>query len=414
MSNILPFGSSADAGTTDGENSDSLNVIKAFGCTVIDFNISADWGGQSGSLDLNLIEDEADGDRLSIPVIGSPFLFEVTKNVSGGGTEVVFEHIGIVESFSRSASPTIKTYSVSISSPLKILAATKVIMNGFTGLGGSLEGDQTFTSYGNIDFGSRNDQIQVVSNDVQAYDSHWFNVSNIINAFGILENDSEYYRVVYDSNGDLNKFGDFGYSAVSADGMPLVKLMWALHMGINNSPKLSDEQRQQTHGGNLLYGRHDYDINANKRAIPYFYDFDALGFYNQIKDKLGPQYRVPGEVSSLNDIISSLCSEANLDYLIYIDINKTAGIGGQTLREDDPNWSQPSNCSWQGLNENKFIDGGNYGGTIRVKTIDKNTFFNSQRPFSNISYSILGVEVPDLLQSEFTNANNVHPGKRPL
>jgi hypothetical protein len=413
MSDILPFGSSADAGTTDGENSDSLNVIKAFGCTVIDFNISADWGGQSGSLDINLIEDEADGDRLSIPVIGSPFLFEVTKNVSGGGTEVVFEHIGIVESFSRSASPTTKTYSVSISSPLKILEATKVIMNGFTGLGGSLEGDQTFTSYGNIDFGSRNDQIQVLSDDIQDYDSHWFNVSNIINAFGILENDSEYYRVVYDSNGNIDKFGDFGYSAVSADGMPLVKLMWALHMGINNSPKLSDEQRQQTHGGNLLYGRHDYDINANKRAIPYFYDFDALGFYNQIKDKLGAQYRVPGEVSSLNEIISLLCSEANFDYLIYIDINKTAGIGGQTLREDDPNWSQPSNCSWRGLNENKFIDGGNYGGTIRVKTIDKNTFFNSRRPFSNISYNILGVEVPDLLQSEFTSASSVHPGKRP-
>ena len=413
MSNILPFGTSADAGTVDGENSNSLNVIKAFGCTVVTFNVSADWGGQGGQLDLTLIEDDSDGDRLSIPVIGSPFIFEVTENDSDGNTSVIFEYVGVVSSFSRSASTSTKTYSAAIASPLKILDATKVIMNGYTGLGGSLEGDASFTSFGNIDFGSRNADIEVMDDDVSNYASHWFNVSNLVNVFGILENDHANYRVPFAFDGDSNKFGDFGYSAVSADGIPLVKLMWALHMGINHMPKLTDIQRQQTHGGNLLYGRHNYDINGTFQGIPYFYDFDALGFYNQIKNKLGPEFRVPGDIDSLNNIISQLCNEANFEYLIYIDIHKNEGFGDLTLREDDPNWNQTSNCSWKGLDEKKFTDGGKYGGTIRVQTIDKNSFFNPRRPFSNISYNLLGLEVPDLIQSKFSEADAVHPGKRP-
>ena len=415
MSIIQPFGTSADAGTVDGENSNSLNVIKAFGCSVVSFNVSADWGSQAGSLDLTLIEDESDGDRLSIPVIGEPFIFEVTQNDSDGNTSVIFEYVGIVDSFSRSSSTSTKTYSATISSPLKILNATKVILNGYTGLGGSLEGDATFSSFANIDFASRNADIEVMSDDVSDYASHWFNVSNLINVFGILENDDPNYRVPREYGGfaGSTSYGDFGFSSQTPDGIPLINLMWALHIGINHMPKLTTEERQQTHGGNLLFGRHNYDINGSFEGIPYFYDFDALGFYNQIKDRLGPQYRFPGDVTSLNDIISQLCNEANFEYLIYIDINKTSGIGDLTLREDDPNWDSVSNCSWKGLDENKFTDGGKYGGTIRVKTIDKNSFFNSRRPFSNIAYNLLGLEVPDLQQSEFTDNAGIHPGKRP-
>ena len=151
MSSIEPFGTSTDSPTLDGIESKTLKVIKAFGCTVVDFNLSADWGSQAGNLSINLIEDEADGDRLSIPVMGSPFIFEVRED----DDTLLFEYIGIVSDFSRAASTTTKTYSATISSPLKILDATKVIMNGYAGLGGSQEGNADFTSYGNIDFGDQ-------------------------------------------------------------------------------------------------------------------------------------------------------------------------------------------------------------------------------------------------------------------
>ena len=42
MSNILPFGTSTDSATTN------LQPIRIFGCTVIDFNVSADWSSQGG------------------------------------------------------------------------------------------------------------------------------------------------------------------------------------------------------------------------------------------------------------------------------------------------------------------------------------------------------------------------------
>ena len=37
MSSILPFGTSTNSPTED------LQQIKLFGCTVVDFNVSADW-----------------------------------------------------------------------------------------------------------------------------------------------------------------------------------------------------------------------------------------------------------------------------------------------------------------------------------------------------------------------------------
>lgn len=412
MSNIDPFGTSTDSPTLDGIESKTLKVIKAFGCTVVDFNMSADWGSQAGSLSLNLIEDQSDGDRLSIPVIGSPFIFELRED----DDTLLFEYIGVVKDFSRSASPTSKKYSATISSPLTILDSTKVIMNGYTGLGGSQEGNEDFTGYGNIDFGSKNSSIII---DNEAGSNHWFNVSNLINVFGILENDDELYRVPRNTSSSLNPlsgqtfFGDFGFSSVSQDGIPLINLIWALHLGINHLPKRSALEQQAVHGGNLLYGRQNYNINASFEGIPYFFDFDAIHFYNQILDKLGPQFRVPGPVSTINEIVSFLCQEANFEYFCYIDINKTEGFGGTTLREVDENWAQPSNCSWDGLDERKFTDGGKYGGTIRIQTVDKNSFFNSSRPFSNIAYNLLGLEVPDLIQNDFTAATGSHPGKRP-
>ena len=235
MSDIQPFGTSNSSATPD------IDVIKAFGCTVIDFNVGADWASQAGSLSFNIIEDESDGDRLEIPVLGSPFLFEL-KTTSG---EVIFQYIGIVESFKRITSSS-KKYSVSLGSPMQILDASQVIMDGYVGLGGSYEGLGDFSGMGYTDFGHRNDDINITSNPGV---NQWWNVSNLINVFGILENDDPLYKVPfqYDINGNPILYGDYGFSSRSNDGIPLVKLMYALHLGVNHMPILSNYQRQRTH-----------------------------------------------------------------------------------------------------------------------------------------------------------------------
>ena len=405
MSDIQPFGTSTDGAQPD------LAVIKAFGCTVIDFSVSADWSSQAGSLSFKIIEDEADGDRLVIPVLGSPHLFEL-KDTSGN---VLFQYIGLVDSFSRSSSNS-KTYSVQLTSPLTILSGTQVILDKFLGLGGSVEGLSDFSGTGIYDFGHRNDLIGVSNSPGQ---NQWWNVSNLINIFGLLENEDPFYKVPfqYDVGGDPTLYGDYGFSGNSSDGIPLIKLMYALHVGINHLPVISNSQRQQTHGGNLLFGRHNYNIIRDDEGIPYYYHFDALGFYNQIKDKLGPQYRVGGASKALNEIISELCGEANLEYYCYIDLYTDTSIGDPTLQEDDPNWTQPAICNWTGLNTNKFsTTGGKYGGTIRIQTVDKNSFINLNRPFSNIAYNLIGLEVPDLKDEYWTGVDDtgIHPGKRPI
>jgi len=410
MSDIQPFGTSTDGAQPD------LAVIKAFGCTVIDFSVSADWSSQAGSLSFKIIEDEADGDRLVIPVLGSPHLFELKDT----DDNVLFQYIGLVDSFSRSSSNS-KTYSIQLTSPLTILSGTEVILDGFLGLGGSAEGLSDFSGTGIYDFGHRNNLIGIGNSPGP---NKWWNVSNLINVFGLLENDDPTYRVPFQYNlaGFPTEFGDYGFSARSADGIPLVKLMYALHVGINHLPIrgtdiVGNTQNQQTHGGNLLFGRHNYNVIRDDEGIPYYYHFDALGFYNQIKDKLGPQYRVGGESKTLNAIISELCGEANLEYYCYIDLYTDTSIGDPTLQENDPNWTQPAICNWTGLNTNKFsTTGGKYGGTIRIQTVDKNSFINLNRPFSNIAYNLIGLEVPDLKDEYWTGVDNtgIHPGKRPI
>jgi hypothetical protein len=413
MSNILPFGTSTDSPTT------SIQPIKLFGCTVIDFNVSADWSSQGGSLQCRLIEDEKDGDRLVIPVLGSPVLFELRDD-----NGILFQYIGLVDSFSRNASNS-KTYSASLSSPLKILDATQVILDGYTGLGSSTEGTYTIGPLQGVDFGHNNSLIDV---SPEPGNYHWWNVSNLINVFGILENDDILYRVPQNFDSDWregigNRYGGYGFSSRSKDGIPLIKLMWALHIGINHLPPISANQRQQTHGGNLLFGRHNYNLNASfSEATPFYYHFDAIGFYNQIYNILGPQYRVAGQYESLNAIINKLCDEANLEYYTYIDIYTDTTIGNKTLQEDDPYIEKPALMNWSSatgggaLDVRKFPFGGNYGGTIRIKTVNKNAFLNPQRPFSNIAYNLIGLEVPDIKDNLWAadHDSGIHPGRRPI
>ena len=415
MSNILPFGTSTDSATT------KLQPIRLFGCTVIDFNVSADWSSQGGSLSCRLIEDEANGDRLVIPVLGSPILFEL-KNDKG---VVIFQYIGLVDSFSRNASNS-KTYSATLSSPMRILDSTQVILDGYTGLGSSIEGTYNIDSLQGMDFGHNNSLIDTTP---QPGNYHWWNVSNLINVFGILENDDMQYRVpqFFDQKqnwweGVAERYGGFGFSGRNQDGIPLVKLMWALHVGINHLPPITKNQKQQTHGGNLLFGRHNYNINASfSEATPFYYHFDAIGFYNQIYKILGPEYRVAGQYQSLKELISSICDEANLEFYSFIDIYTDPTIGSLTLQENDPYIGKPAIMNWimgfgsSLLDARKFPYGGNYGGTIRIQTINKNVFFNPQRPFSNIAYNLIGLEVPDIKEHLWTQSDSgIHPGKRPI
>ena len=406
MPSINPFGTKTSQPTVD------IVPIKLFGCTVIDFNVSADWSSQGGSLSCRIIESDSDGDRLILPVLGSPVNFEAKDSLDN----IIFQYIGIVDSFSRSSSNE-KIYSVNLASPLKILDSTNVILEGYVGPGSSIEGAADFSGPVPFDFGHNNSLLKV-DNTAGAY--HWWNVSNLINVFGILENDDPLYRFPtnFDTGGNPLSYGGFGFSGRSQDGIPLIKLMWAMHFAINHAPPVNELQRQKILGGNLLFGRHNYNLRDNLEAVPYYYHFDAIHFYNQVVNKIGPEHRIEGANKSLTEIISDICTEANFEFFTYIDIYNDPTIGEETLQELDKYANKQAVLNWiSGMGTNmsplKFTEGGNYGGTIRVKTIDKNSFMNPYRPFSNIAYNLIGLEVPDLKDSVWTRSG-IHPGKRPI
>ena len=443
---IDPFGTSTNSPTHD------LRQIKLFGCSVVDFNVSADWSSQGGSLSCRLIEDEnyvdpvtqeKKPDRLEIPVLGSPAIFEVKTRPSTSYPNgyVAFQYIGIVDSFSRNATTSSKTYNVTLSSPLKILDATQVVMDGWTGFGSSVEGRYDLAGLQPMDFGHNNALIEVLDRTPGVY--HWWNVANLINVFAIWENDDPAYRspLLWDDEGNPLHYGGFGASSVSEDGMPLIKLMTALHYGINHMPFVNAQNRQRLHAGNLLYGRGNYDISKTSddiEAYPFYYHFDAMDFYNQIVGYLGPQYRIAGQVKSIREIITHICEEANLEFYSYIDIYSPTSldrygnrIGRKTLQEQDVNWYKPAVMNWLAGTNGKFLDtnkinmsdigkreGGRYAGTIRIKVINKNQFLNPYRPMSNIAYNIIGLETPDLKNYYWRDwggyYSGIHPGFRPI
>ena len=170
-----PFGSTSALPTPN------IGAQFFMGATVIDFNVSADWSSQGGTLSVNLLEDTLNGSRLnynaasgtwtaggidgfgnplglyeqkitdlnildyanlpatygSLPIIGSPQHFRVLDP----SNNIIFQYDGILQSISRNASPNAgKVYSVSLQSPLKLLENCSMMLKSYPGFGHAKEG----------------------------------------------------------------------------------------------------------------------------------------------------------------------------------------------------------------------------------------------------------------------------------
>lgn len=166
-----PFGGSSGVPSSD------VGAQFFLGCSVVDFNINADWASQGGSLSVTLIEDTHpnsnldydDGDGLwslgttyvqklrdtaiydyatstqgSLPVMGSPQHFRLVDTLGN----IIFQYDGILSSISRSASPSGgKKYVIEIGSPLKLLENCAMVLAELPGLGYAIEGNPYETSF---------------------------------------------------------------------------------------------------------------------------------------------------------------------------------------------------------------------------------------------------------------------------
>lgn len=351
MGSILPFGNDTSEATYN------CPVQRHFGSSLVSVDVSADWSSQGGRLSMRLIEEN--GDKFQVPVIGAPYQFTFVA------TGVSFSYGGIIQSVERESSNT-KIYTVNVESPLKILDSVAVIIDGYTGRGSGIEGNSSLI-YGGLPFGSLNSNTTA-----------WNLNYNVINAFGAFENEDSNYGLAF---GGSYKHG-FGSASINHQGMPITKLIYALDGLINRA---NGNYRYQ--GGNILYGTTSYNI-ALANGIPYYYFFDAIDFFDQVSPYLTSDFRVGnGALSmSLLDIVSQVCDAANMEFIVDLDSTDTLDTPGIDVYS---------------------LGAGQFGGTIKIRTINKNAFFSATKPFSNIAYNLIGLEVPQLSNPV---QSGIHPG----
>lgn len=336
---IVPFGSD------NAQASPNIGVQKFLGLTVVDFSCNSSWDSQGGQCTVKLVQD--DGEYLENVLVGSPQFFEIVNN----DATPIFRFYGILKELSRSVSPGGKFYIAVLQSPTLLLEACHTVDKGFTGPGSALE------AYGpnilaNTNFGSNNDNYDATR------------VFNIQNVFGLFEN-PQYGGVPSDISG-LTSLG-FGGSAITDEGMRLDYFAYAIDQLVNGgigAPYL---------GGNILYGTTSY---TNGSA--YAYNFDILGFIQQIVQYIPNDYRVTS--NNLMDFVSEICETIN--HVFYIDLLKPPGEGNSAFADGHISTTIPIQSHANTV----------YGGQIVVITQNRNVIDERKFPLSQY---IINKEISD-------------------
>jgi hypothetical protein len=424
-----PFGSSQSAGL-------DIGYTTFLGLAVSSFSVQADWRSRGGSLEVVLVEDENLNQKIqdaggNFPVMGSPQKFELkdTSNVT------IFSFAGILDSISSSYSPEGgKTYNVKIASPLRLLENSACIFDGYAGFGYGEEGvpsQRANTDIPTDGYGlSTNGYYQNLDETPVGYSPNYWNHTSSTSVGQTLDVDmestysaarsgdlfeipasSDAYGITYGTNNrsikwenlynTINLFGAFesqshgwsnyatyGGARNQGDGMRLDMIITGLEEIINNTSSSSDGR---FHGGNILSGTSTYNICAvasgTLASNPYYYGFDASGFYTQVSGALGPDWLYQTQHSSLLDMVAAAAEEAGVEFIVELD-NSVAASGGITQTYPGTQW----------------------GGDISIRTLDKTTL-RCDRPFSDLAHFVLRVQEPDF--GDFGSYDNIHPGIAP-
>ncbi len=393
-------------GFDDGGNS-PIPVQKYMGATVSKFYCSTDYGSQPGSCEIILIQDDADGDIFNPGVVGSPQFFKII-DTSGN---IIFQYNGILDAITRSSSPENKTYKVTLVSPLKVLDAVTIILDGYTGFGTTAEGlPQNYSDDGYYTISESDkqngylpdgvtmtpsvDYFQVgqysfASNNANlSYTGMWNRVFNLINVYAAYENEW-----VDSSNNPIaiTPYSGYGSSSSVSGSMRVDKIAYALDQLINytqaNSPR-------RYIGGNIVYGTNTYNVCATAAGyippIPYFYGLDIIEFMRYALNYLPEDFVISGPSISLSEFISIIADTINADFMVELNEGATYKNG---LFMAQMSQTYPLTT---------------FGGVISITLIPRNTYVNCSRPFSNFTYDLLNLERPDM--GDYGYSGNINPG----
>ena len=242
-----------------------------FGAYVANASSSIGWGGQGGSMQLKLIEDEDDGVLINLPEVGTPCYFKYENFYFGG----IFQRYTYAESVSSG-----RTYDIVIDSPSKLMDGVQLIIEDFMGT----------TDH----FISRLNQNQHSTN-IFSTNLVYGNIENVYNLFGWQEN--PFYN------------GYFGGSNFNSSGMEVDRALLVLGYLAN---------RNSTHplGGPINLGGHKLDLDVS----------EVLAEVQRIWSFSSDAYRVKGPSKSVNGLISEIAEAIQIDY--FYDIQPSNGFSG--------------------------------------------------------------------------------------
>jgi hypothetical protein len=376
-STIAPLGDTS-AETTISKMGEEVGVQTFLGCTVKDFASNSSWDSQGASCTINLVEDSTISQRMSHAVVGSPQFFEIATT----GDTLVFQFYGILKDIGRRVDANgERSYSATLQSPSVLLDACSIITQDYAGAGDANEAIAPNVP-ASLDFGHNNPAIP------------WGNVYNILNPFGVFENDD------YGLSTPLG----FGASQINEEGMRLDNFVNAIDALVNDNLTTNN-----TLGGPIIYGADDY--NTSPQA--YHYSFDINGFVNQLITYLPYDYRVKSD--TLMGFVEELCNETN--HVFMVDLLKPPGSGNPNIAGTAVAPLSPPASTV-------------FGGQIRIITQSRNTYQSTKFPlsryiinreiadkiggFSLTSFSpafsagFNGVDLP--LDFPWVNATGIHPG----
>jgi hypothetical protein len=257
----------------------SYSPIKMFGAYVANASSSIGWGGQGGSMQLKLVEDEDDNVLISLPDVGTPCYFKYENFYFGG----IFQRYTYAESVGSG-----RTYDIVVDSPSKLMDGVQLIIEDFMGT------TDYFMNSGNQGFWSTN---------INSTNLVYGNIENVYNLFGYYEN--PYYN------------GWFGGSNFNSSGLEVDRALLAIK-------ELANADTTHPLGGPINLGGHKLDLNVDA----------LLSEVENIWDFYDDAYRVKGPQKSVNGLLSEIAEAIQLDY--FYDIQPKGGFsalpdGGNTM-----------------------------------------------------------------------------------
>lgn len=297
------------------------DVPKMFGIYIASVSVNIGWGGQGGSMQMTLVEDEVNNVVLDKDSNGNPF-YGGGVNSPTTGTACYFKYKGfyfggIFQRWTYKESATGgRTYDIVLESPAKLMDGVQLIIENFNG---------STDMFDNVLSQGRS------STNLYAKDAFYgSSCYNVYNLFAFYENP------IYGR--DFNS-GNFGSSGFNSSGMPVLSILVAIenlirHTPVNNNPWGGPIRFSgQTNGPNLSSSATTYSFNISKLADFY----REIGLTNNDLAAL----RLQGPVKNVNGLIQELAEFHQFDY--YYSIQPELGIsrlpdnnGGQIPNDLNP------------------------------------------------------------------------------